>query len=219
MLHKETVKKETFELLKQLMQDKKLSLFNLAGGTALALYLGHRISIDLDLFTPTSFDTKNLESHMIEKYGFKTAYIEKNTLQGTIKDIKVDCITHNYPAVEPPSSYENGIRLYSIYDIAAMKLSAIADNGSRLKDFIDIAYLSIKLSLKEMLQAYENKFPNSSSIIPLKGLTYFEDINLKEPIQMCKATFNWSPIKQRLYDTIKDADRIFPDFPITSAIT
>lgn len=59
MLHKDTVKRETFELLKELMQDKDLQCFNLAGGTALALYLGHRISIDLDLFTPVQFKGSN----------------------------------------------------------------------------------------------------------------------------------------------------------------
>jgi hypothetical protein len=58
-----------------------------------------------------------------------------------------------------------------------MKLSVIADDGSRLKDFIDIACLSTKLSLSDMLNAYKLKYKNSNPIRPLKGLTYFKDIN------------------------------------------
>lgn len=64
-------------------------------------------------------------------------------------------------------------------DIAAMKLSAIADNGSRLKDFIDVAYLSTYLSLADMLQAYETKFPSSTGIRPIKGLTFFRRHRLR----------------------------------------
>lgn len=67
MLHKETVKGETLKLLERLMQDEKLSSFNLAGGTSLALLMGHRQSIDLDLFTPNPFDAKELEGTVSKK--------------------------------------------------------------------------------------------------------------------------------------------------------
>lgn len=70
-----------------------------------------------------------------------------------------------------------------------MKLSAIADNGSRLKDFI-VAYLSTYLSLADMLQAYETKFPSSTGIRPIKGLTFFDDIDFTEPIHLIGNTYN-----------------------------
>lgn len=214
MLHKETVKGETFRLLTRLMQDVKLNRFHLAGGTALALYIGHRISIDLDLFCTESFDVKDLREYMTEKYDFQESFFEKNTLMGSVNGIKVDCITHNYPLIEPVKTYENGIRLFSIPDISAMKLSAITDNGTRLKDFIDIACLSVKLSLKDMLEAYQNKFHKTNCIIPLKGLTYFEDINFQEPIQMCGSTFQWQYIEKRLYDMIEQENKRFYNMPL-----
>ena len=211
MLHKETVERATFDLLTKLMQDERLSNFNLAGGTALALYIGHRKSIDLDLFMPDDFDAEKLEEYLISKYDFKSSYLEKNTLKGIINNVKIDCITHNFPYLEKPFQSAENIRLYSIKDIAAMKLSVIADNGTRLKDFIDIAFLSSTLSLAEMLAAYEKKFPNSNPVRPLKGLTYFQDINFHEPIQMINGTFKWNKIEKRLHEMIDKTKTLFPE--------
>ena len=93
MLQEQTVPRATFELLKKLMKDKNLSKFHLAGGTAIALYLGHRISIDLDLFSLEDFDNTELESYLSQQYNFFTNYKSRNTLKGSIEDVKIDCIT------------------------------------------------------------------------------------------------------------------------------
>lgn len=212
MLHTEAIKGETFELLKILMKDEQLTDFNLAGGTSLALYLGHRKSIDFDLFTEKLFDASSLEKHLIETYDFKVDYLEKNTVKGSINDIKIDCISHNYPFVEDALTTKDGIRLYGMKDIAAMKLSAIADDGSRLKDFIDIAFLSTKLSLSVMLKAYQQKYKNSNPMRPLKGLSYFEDINFNEPIQMIRGKYDWKKIEKRLHLMIKREHDTFGSF-------
>ncbi len=82
MLHKETVERSTFELLATLMQDEKLSQFNLAGGTALALHIGHRKSVDLDLFTQQDFSASELSGYLITKYNFINDFQSKNTLKG-----------------------------------------------------------------------------------------------------------------------------------------
>lgn len=96
MLHTETVARPTLELLKKLENECIMSKFNLAGGTALALYLGHRISVDLDLFSSEPFDNHQLEIFLHDNYGFRTDFMERNTLKGTIEGIKVDCIAHQY---------------------------------------------------------------------------------------------------------------------------
>lgn len=195
------------------MEDQMLATFNLAGGTALALLMGHRMSIDLDLFTPTAFDPQELEQHLIDKYNFQSTYLRGHTLKGTIEQIKIDCIMHNYPLIKDIIFADN-IRLYSIEDIAAMKLSAIADNGTRLKDFIDIACLSTQCSLTDMLSAYEKKFTNSNSIRAIKGLNYHQDINFNESIQLINGSYNWKKIKERLTDMQNDPERLFPLLPI-----
>ncbi|GHV21357.1 hypothetical protein FACS1894174_04650 [Bacteroidia bacterium] len=209
MLHTSTVTGETLKLLKELMQDEKMKNFYLAGETALSLYMGHRKSIDLDLFSPKEFDNQILKDYLVEFYNFQLRHIEKNTLKGIINGVQVDCITHKYPI----SKIEDidGIRLYSIEDIAAMKLSAIANNGTRLKDFIDIAYLSSKLSLNEMLNAYENKYINSPRILPMKGLGFYNDINFKEPINLKNGKFDWKIIEKRLSEMAKHENKVFPE--------
>lgn len=213
MLYKETVERATFELLTKLMHDPVMANFNLAGGTALALYIGHRKSIDLDLFTPEPFDATELSEYLTRNYGFVGTFSRKDTLKGTIDGVAIDCITHAYPLIDQITVSPEGIRLYSMRDIAGMKLSAIADNGSRLKDFIDVAYLSSRLSLSDMLQAYEAKFPNSTGVRPLKGLTFFNDIDFDEPIDLIGNTFDWKSVAKRLEDMIRQSRIVFASFP------
>ena len=90
MLHTQTVAPQTLGLLKQLEAEPRLAAFNLAGGTALALYLGHRVSVDLDLFTPESFDAGELEAFLSQRYGFQTAFRRPDTLKGMIDGVKID---------------------------------------------------------------------------------------------------------------------------------
>lgn len=208
MLHTETVKGTTLELLRKLEAESIMSGFNLAGGTALALYLGHRMSVDLDLFTPHPFNVGELEAFLHDNYGFRTDFTEKNTLKGTIDGVKIDCISHQYPYLAKPYSEDN-IRLYSLEDIIVMKLSAIVDNGSRLKDFIDIAFLSTRFSFHSMLDLYSRKFPDTNIIRPLKALVYFDDIDFAENIVMLNTTFDWRCIEERLIAMVQDQERIF----------
>ena len=213
MLHTETVARSTLELLKMLESESVMSNFNLAEGTSLALYLGHRISVDLVLFTPESFDAGKLEIFLRDKYGFRTDFMEKNTLKGTIDGVKIDCITHSYGYLEKPYT-ESDIRLYSMEDIVAMKLSAIADNGSRLKDFIDIAFLSTRFPFNSMLRLYERKFPGSNLIRPFKAITYFDDIDFEEDIVMLNGKYDWKLIERRLIDMTQIQNKVFESFPL-----
>ncbi len=214
MLQKQTTPRHTFRLLEALMQDPVLNDFHLAGGTAIALYLGHRISIDLDLFSIKEFNNSDLEFHLSEKYDFKTDYKAKNTLKGTIQGVKVDCITFKYPLCEDIQQVEN-IRLYALPDIIAMKLLAIADNGTRLKDFIDIAYLSTKYSLEEMIAFVEHKFPNKNSQIYEKALLFHKDILFSEQIHLLDNNFEWKNIETRLVEMVDNRTKIFETLPFT----
>ena len=218
MLHKETVEGATFELLTELMHDPCMDAFNLAGGTALALYMGHRKSVDLDLFTPDTFDTDELEKHLTDRYGLRTTFKRGYTLKGYIGEVIIDCIRYDYPYIKPVFASSEGIRLYSLQDIAAMKLSAIADNGTRLKDFIDIAYLSTLLSLSDMLQAYEMKYPNSTRIRALKGLTYHVDVDFAEPIMLMKGNYEWDAVVKRLADMIQSSETVYKSFPVSERL-
>lgn len=212
MLHTETVAGTTLELLKKLEAEKRMSGFNLAGGTALALYLGHRVSVDLDLFTPKPFNVAGLAAFLHDNYGFRTDFTEKNTLKETIDGVKIDCISHQYGYLGKPNE-EDGIRLYSMEDLVVMKLSAIVDNGSRLKDFVDIAFLSTRYSFYSMLELYARKFPDTNIIRVIKSVTYFADIDFEEDIFMLTGEHDWKEVERRLIDMTGNQKKVFRSFP------
>ena len=207
MLHTETVAPATLDLLKRLMFDTYLSKFVLVGGTALSLQLGHRMSIDLDLFINESYNENELVEYLRENYLFELDFLEKETVKGEIKGVAIDCIAHKYPWVNETIEIE-GVRIAGLADIAAMKLNAIAGNGTRIKDFIDIAYLSSKITLNEMLSAYEKKY-RSNPVLTMKALSYYDDINFKEPIRMIGKSFDWITIKKRIEKMLKYPEKVF----------
>lgn len=108
----------------------------------MSLIIGHRISVDIDLFTDTEFEAEKLTLVLTANYRVDNLEIEKNTINWFIEDIKVDCIAHCYPWLKPAKEIE-GIRLASIEDIAAMKINAIVQDGSLVKDYMDI-YVMLK---------------------------------------------------------------------------
>lgn len=212
MLHKETVSASTLELLKKLMADKKLKDFVLVGGTALSLQMGHRISVDLDLFVNQEFEAEEIRDYMERTYHLETDYMAFATVKGEINGVQVDCIAHSYPWIRPFVEKED-IRLASMEDICAMKLNAIAGNGTRIKDFIDVAFLSSMYSLNQMLSFYEEKY-HANPLMPLKGIVFFDDINMEAPIKMADGkTLNWKKIEKRLLDMEKYPNKIFPSTP------
>ena len=209
MLHKETIYAATLELLKRLMGDERLQGFVLVGGTSLALQIGHRISVDLDLFTEKEFEADELREYLERNYHLQTDYLAFATVKGEIEGVQVDCIAHAYPWLKP-FVLEEGVRLASLEDICAMKLNAIAGNGTRIKDFVDVAYLSSMFSLEQMLKFYEEKY-HANPLMPLKGIVYFADINKNAPVKMANGKpLDWKSIEKRLLAMEKFPQRVFP---------
>ena len=210
MLHTETLTNSTLELIKKLMRDAVFDKFVLVGGTSLSLQLGYRISVDIDLFSNETFNENELLEYLRINYSFELDFLDKETLKGEIDGVKIDCIAHKYPWLNA-ALREEDIRLAGFEDIAAMKLNAIVGNGTRVKDFIDLAYLSGKISLNTMLSSYQKKY-QSNPILALKAIIYFEDINFNEPIKMTdKKRYNWKNIKKQIEQMISLPDTIFED--------
>jgi len=208
MLHKETVGKGTLELLKALMNDPLLDDFFLVGGTALSLQIGHRKSIDLDLFSLSDFDENALLEAMENKYGFYMDFQSKNTLKGQVSGIKVDFITHKYPLVHPLLLIDD-VRMAGLSDIAAMKLNAIAGNGTRAKDFIDIAYLSSFLTTKQIVDAYQNKYSTRNPVMAIKSMVYHRVVDFAEPVEMMDENYSWNGIEKRLNEMLDAPESLF----------
>ena len=147
--------------------------------------------------------------------GFLLSAVEALTglaLLGGVEGVQIDCISHSYPWIKP-HIIDNGIRLASLEDICAMKLNAIAGNGTRIKDFIDVAYLSAKFSLQQMLDFYEQKY-HANPLMPLKGLVYFADIDKTAPVKMADGKpLKWNKIEKRLLAMEKNTDKVFESYP------
>ena len=110
MLQYKSIYPKTLELLKGLMQNPSLTDFALAGGTGLSLQIGHRISIDIDLFSQNSFDNERLITELNRSYKVNIFNQDKNSLSLTLNDINVDIITYSYPflknIIENDSEYD-----------------------------------------------------------------------------------------------------------------
>lgn len=127
MLHYSAVDQGTLELLKRLMNFGELQDFSLVGGTALALQLGHRISVDIDLFTQHDFNPSKLSEYLNDHFEIADKSEDVNTLNINIvlpddpkSRVKVDFLKYSYPNLSPISIID-GIRLMSIEDIIPMK--------------------------------------------------------------------------------------------------
>ena len=208
MLQENAVAARTLELLIRLMRNEMLDNFFLVGGTALALQIGHRKSIDLDLFSLTSFDTMSVREFLVENYRFEVEFQAKNTLKGAIEDVKVDFITHAYPLTKE-LNHENGIRFAGISDIAAMKLNAIVGDGTRLKDFTDVAFMSSHICFSDMLDAYCRKYTSVNPLIAGKAIAFFEDIDFNVPIELTHGSFKWKKVENRIIQMLRHPNRIF----------
>jgi hypothetical protein len=210
MLHKDPfiVSPATFKLIQQLQALPELREFYLVGGTALALQLGHRNSIDIDLFTKNDFTPESLLKFLEPAFSIQPSFATKNTLLSIINSIKVDFICHAYPLVLPPIT-EEGITFLSLQDVAAMKLNAISNSGKRLKDFIDVYFLLEHFSLYEMIEFYTIKFPRFNPLIALKAINYFEDIDSAIDPPKLKAKLPLSEIKKRIQDSVLHSRKKF----------
>ncbi len=184
MLHKETVSKEMWELLQRLMKDEILKDFNLVGGTSLSLQIGHRLSIDIDLFTTKGFDEQALLKDLANKYPIRIRDMFDNTILLDIDKVKVDILAHQYPWQKPIETIE-GVRLASLEDIGAMKLHAIFQNGTRIKDFIDMYFLLEHHPLTIYLESYRNKYGGNPAMASY-ALLHHKNIDKEVKVNMLK---------------------------------
>lgn len=177
--------------------------FYLAGGTALALWYGHRLSEDFDWFA-TQLDEPEALRTEIETSGLalENARTERGTVIGWIDGVKVSLFEYRYPLLEPLAFWpESGADLAPPRDIAAMKLSAVAQRGSR-KDFVDVYELLRQgHSLDAMLRDYRAKFQTDPFPV-LKGLTYFDDAE-REPLPAMLKPFDWMEAKNEIVRTVR----------------
>jgi len=200
MLQQQSVSPKLLELLSFLMKAELFQDFVLVGGTSLALQLGHRDSVDIDLFGQCDIDEVTFRE-TVSAFGTTTLLKKsKNILVFSINGIKVDFVHYPYPWLAPCLHVEN-FRLADMRDIAAMKLNAISGRGSK-KDFIDLYFLLKYFSFEELLRCYQQKYADGSEFLVLKSLTYFDDAD-RESMPMMHQSISWETVKKEISNLVR----------------
>lgn len=195
MLHYETIEPRTLELLKRIQSLKEFKDARLVGGTALALQLGHRKSVDLDFFGNTTASLEEL-TDVISDFASVTPLSQSRLMRFmVVDDVKIDVVNYPYEWIESPVS-EDGVTLAGIRDIAAMKLSAITNRGTR-KDFIDYYFLLKRFTLEELIGFYLQKYTDAQFFTAMKSLTYFDDAE-SDPMPVMLVPLKWDEVKHAI---------------------
>ncbi len=203
MLFLNAIDRNTFILLKRLQALPALSETRLVGGTSLALQLGHRVSIDLDIFGKWDYSLDLQEAFSIVGKTEKVSGAPNGKMAFFYVDgIKVDCISYErYEWLEPPVE-EDGVRLAGIKDIGAMKVNAITNRGTR-KDFVDLARLLEDYPLDEIFSWYRMKYPDAVPSLALRSLSYFVDAETA-PMPKMLVPFDWESAKERIGGAVRN---------------
>lgn len=180
--------------------------FYLGGGTAIAIQLGHRRSVDLDWFTPGEIaEPLGLAGELRRSgFAFEVTSVEEGTLHGEVESVKLSFLEYRYPALNPPVEWtEFECRLAALEDLACMKLSAIGDRGAK-KDFIDIYELGrTHFTLEQMLDFYQQKFDTRDIAHTIMALTYFDDAEEEDMPEMLW-NVEWQEVKQAIEGWVRD---------------
>jgi predicted nucleotidyltransferase component of viral defense system len=193
--HRETVDARVERTLRDLHNVPILKSFYLAGGTGLALRLGHRLSADLDFFVGEDFNEDYVLQKLQHLDGFATIAKEPGTIYANICKTKVSFIAYAYPILFPFQLFL-GVNVADSRDIGCMKISAIASRGTK-RDFIDLYRLAQEYDLKQLLGWFKTKFSQTNYSIPhiLKSLSYFEEAE-QDPMPHMLIPLSWEDVKQ-----------------------
>jgi hypothetical protein len=204
-MHWDILDEKRKEILPYFLELKKYG-FYLAGGTALALIIGHRDSIDFDFFTEQEFDTEKLFDNLVTIFSpheIKRTQVEKNTLSILVDGhIKISFFTYKYILLEKTIQTEY-FEIASLSDIACMKVNAVV-NRATLKDYVDLYFILKLKTLAEIMESLKIKMPELDTLLALKSIIYFEDIDADEPIIFKTEKISLKEIKTFLTKEVKE---------------
>lgn len=205
-LHPEAVTSDMVEIVQDVGPLLDEYGFHLAGGTALALYFGHRRSVDLDWFCNDAVEPLDLAQALrtVSREAVEVEQIARGTLHVQVKGVRLSFLEYRYPLLASPHPWDNlGCSLLAVDDIGPMKLSAIAQRGSR-KDFVDLfALLRGGYDLRQLVELYRKKFDLNDTAHLLYALVYYDDAE-KEPMPEMLWDADWRHIKAELQTVLQN---------------
>ena len=192
--HRETIDTGVEQTLRDLHNVPILASFYLAGGTGLALRLGHRRSVDLDFFLGEDFNEDSVLQTLQHLEGFALVSKGHGTIYANIRKTKVSFLAYSYPILFPSQPFLS-VNVADSRDIGCMKISAIASRGTK-RDFIDLYFLAQAYSLKQLLEWFTRKFSQTNYSVPhiLKSLSYFEEAE-QDPMPHMLMSVSWEEVK------------------------
>ena len=201
-LHLEIFPQEQADLFNTLCRLEWISDFYLVGGTALALQMGHRRSLDFDFFRSKNFNIDKLVVQAKEIGKFELYGHDKDTLNAAINGVRISFFISPYPLMRDTISYKN-ISIADKFDIALMKLNALSGRGNK-KDFVDLYFLLKEYDLAQLIKNYQNKYGiELSNVYHLyKSLIYFEDAE-QQPAPKMLQSVPWQEVKKRIIAEVK----------------
>jgi hypothetical protein len=212
MLHKEAVNPELLQVAQTLTLLEQMDSFQLVGGTAIALQLGHRKSIDIDLFSNQKVDLRSLSRAIKNKFPEASDLnITEDNVSGIIKGVRVD-IYHDWAIPFRKSTViEEGIRMTALEDLAAFKLSAIIGRREK-KDYIDLFFLFKHLKAQNVLQDFKAYEPLLSAKSLLFALTEVDTAKEnKSPMPEMLVEFKWDDAVQTMNQAAKDYIKVLSE--------
>jgi len=182
----------------------EIEKFYLAGGTALALLIGHRYSEDLDFFTEQKFDTQRFLKKLLALPNCQKQSVSKGTVYIVLNGVRSSFIYYQYPLIDQPILSPWQIQLASVIDIGAMKVNAIGGRGVR-RDFVDLYFLVQSRSLPQIWEDFKKRYANTGlSMEHVKtSLSYFGDAEIDPMPNMIKPV-NWKKVREFFEKESKD---------------
>lgn len=202
-MFEKTLSNDTKSNLESIGRTSLASQFYLAGGTAIALQLGHRQSFDLDFFTPDHFSIDSVLETLKSLGQVDLIQADQDTFNGQLNGSRLSFFRYPYPLLDSFLNYAN-TQIASPVDLASMKVDAITRRGTK-RDFIDLYFICQQLfPLEQAMENYFSKFRdfNISRVHVVKSLTYFEDAESDDMPQMLKPV-KWADVKKFFQDESK----------------
>jgi len=206
-MFEKTLTKGAKNVLAVLARSGLLEKAYLAGGTAAALQLGHRVSVDFDFFTKEDFIPKVFSAQLSKLGSFDEEQAGKGTVLGAFNGIRFSLFLYKYPLISKPPKYLS-FDIADIRDIAAMKVDAVATRGMK-RDFIDLYFIcKAGYGLPEILGFYDKKYGKFAShhIHIQKSLVFFKDAEPDEMPEMLRK-IEWGEIKRFFEEEVKKLGR------------
>ena len=204
----DTVTEEMRMVLREFFTSRIGNRFYLAGGTALALQLGHRRSIDIDLFSPTEDipSIRNTLEDALAPLKPELSDTSWGNLVFVVKNVRVGFFGYGYTLLNPLVEDEN-LRIASIEDIALMKMDAILSRANR-KDFYDLYFISQNIPLKRLLDLAPKQYPSvrDFEVQVTKRLVYFESAE-HDPDPILLQIVSWDAVKNYFAEQAKSIEQ------------